>query len=106
MSRSRPTTPAPAAGSAARPSGRPHTAAVPAMSRTTGRPGPDEPVLEISQIQGNILAGFNKDYQTFLFLRITDATAARAWLQSLAPTITTTEEVLAFNRLYKALRAR
>ena len=31
---------------------------------------PVEPVLNVTDIQGNIVAGFNKDYQTFLFLRM------------------------------------
>src|SRR4051794_26994319 len=33
-------------------------------------PAPQEPVLELTDIQGNILAGFNKDFQSFLFIRI------------------------------------
>ena len=30
----------------------------------TAAVGPDEPVLDVDDIQGNILAGFNKDYQS------------------------------------------
>jgi|SRR5215831_259544 len=73
---------------------------------------PDElkTVLAADQIQGNILAGFNKDYQTFLFLRIVDDSAEKTdvkrWLKSQIPFIATTEEVLAFNRLFKAVRYR
>ena len=34
--------------------------------------------LKLSNIQGNILAGFNKDYQDFLFLRFSTPSRARA----------------------------
>ncbi len=66
----------------------------------------DEPVLDANEIQGNILAGFNKDYQTLLFLQIGETDAAKSWLRRLEPSIATLGEVLAFNRLFKALRAR
>ena len=69
-----------------------------------------EPVLNVDEIQGNILAGFNKDHQSFLFLRIkpaaADVTAARQWIKTtLAPLISHTGEVLAFNRLFKEAKA-
>jgi len=67
---------------------------------------PEEPVLEIEDIQGNILAGFNKDHQAFVFLRINDPAAARQWLRGIAPSIASVGEVLAFNRLFRALRGR
>ena len=66
----------------------------------------EEPLLAINEIQGNSLAGFNKDYQTFLFLRIQDVVGAKVWLQTLAPTISTLAEVLTFNRLFRSLRIR
>lgn len=65
-----------------------------------------EPVLDVDQIQGNILAGFSKDHQTLLFLKITDATACKQWLKAIIPFIATLEEVLAFNRLFKRIRSR
>ena len=49
-----------------------------------------EPQLDVTNIQGNILAGFNKDYQTLVLLRITDPVAARAWLKRLVPYVATT----------------
>jgi Dyp-type peroxidase family len=66
----------------------------------------DEDVIDIRNIQGNILAGFNKDFQTLLFLRIVDATEFREWLKELVPFVASTAEVLAFNRLFKQIRAR
>lgn len=65
-----------------------------------------EPVLRIGNIQGNILAGFNKDHQTLLFLRITSPEHCKRWLRELTPFIATVEEVLAFNRLFKTIRKR
>jgi Dyp-type peroxidase family len=67
---------------------------------------PDEPVLNVRNIQGNILAGFNKDYQTLLFLEITKVEQFKEWLKELTPFVATTAEVLAFNRLFKEIRSR
>lgn len=62
--------------------------------------------LEVDDIQGNILGGFNKDFQTFLFLEITNAAQFQDWLRSQIPYIATSAEVLAFNRLFKWVRSR
>lgn len=67
---------------------------------------PNEPVLNIQNIQGNIVAGFNKDFQTLIFLKIVDIHHFKRWLKSLIPFIATTAEVLAFNRLFKEIRKR
>jgi deferrochelatase/peroxidase EfeB len=67
---------------------------------------PYEPVLDIDEIQGNILGGFNKDHQTMLFLSITDVAEFRYWLHDLVPFIATSTEVIAFNRVFKAVRSR
>jgi Dyp-type peroxidase family len=69
-------------------------------------PDPEEPALRVDQIQGNILAGFNKDNQTLIFLRIEEPKQFRKWLQTLVPFVATTEEVLSFNRLFKSIRSR
>lgn len=75
----------------------------------------DEPLLDMDDIQGNTLAGFNKDHQAFLFLAINAedehaAAASRAWAKEwigrLAPHISTAAEVHQFNQLFRALRAR
>src|SRR5262245_26909525 len=66
----------------------------------------NEDVINIKNIQGNILAGFNKDFQTLLFLRIIDPREFREWLKELVPFVATTAEVLAFNRVFKEIRAR
>ena len=87
----------------------PFQPAAPVLARHVGTPlaaAAAEEVLDIRNIQGNILAGFNKDHQALLFLEITDAARAKRWLQFITPSIATTDEVLGFNRLFKALRAR
>jgi Dyp-type peroxidase family len=69
-----------------------------------------EPMLRVDNIQGNVLPGFNKDFQAFLFLRIVDPdkelTNVRRWLREMIPFIATCEQVLAFNRLYKQVDER
>jgi Dyp-type peroxidase family len=65
-----------------------------------------EPVLNMGNIQGNIIAGFNKDFQALLFLQIVDPGACRTWLRGLVPFVASAREVLAFNRLYQAVRGR
>ena len=67
---------------------------------------PEEPVIDVDDIQGNVLAGFNKNHQTFLFLEILDPESAKLWIRAIIPHIATVEETLAFNRLFRALRNR
>jgi Dyp-type peroxidase family len=62
--------------------------------------------LDLDQIQGNILAGFNKNHQAFMFLRLGESTAARSWMAAIAPQIATSAEVGAFNALFKSIRRR
>jgi Dyp-type peroxidase family len=62
--------------------------------------------LALDEIQGNILAGFNKDFQTLLFLKIEEPEVFKLWLEQLVPFVATTREVLHFNRLFKELRVR
>jgi Dyp-type peroxidase family len=57
-------------------------------------------------IQGNIVPGFRKDYQHFLFLRIAERDLAKRWLQAMAPSVTSMEEALAFVRLHRSMRLR
>ena len=64
-----------------------------------------EPLLQVNNIQGNI-AGFSKDHQTMLFLKITDFKRFRHWLEAFVPFVATAEEVLHFNRLFKEIRSR
>ncbi|HVG01005.1 MAG TPA: Dyp-type peroxidase [Chloroflexia bacterium] len=69
-------------------------------------PKVDDDVLRIKEIQGNSIAGFMKDHQMFIFLKITDVKQFKGWLAGMVPFIATAEEVLAFNKLFKLLRTR
>ncbi len=81
-------------------------ALVPTKSSAAYPDEPHEPVLRVSEIQGNIVGGFNKDFQTLIFLRIDDATAFKPWLARFADVVATADEVIAFNRLFKSTRRR
>jgi Dyp-type peroxidase family len=63
-------------------------------------------VLELDEIQGNILAGFNKDHEALVLVAFPSAEAGRRWLADLAPEIASSEEVEAFNRSFRAAVAR
>lgn len=63
-----------------------------------------EELLELGDIQGNILAGFNKPYMTFLCLRVEDAAAARGWLRDLAGDITPASSSLDAKVMFRSLR--
>jgi Dyp-type peroxidase family len=59
----------------------------------------------LGNIQGNIVGGFNKDYQAFLLLKFTNAYAARSWLASIIDEVATSSDVLAYNRVFKQITA-
>ena len=74
-------------------------------SRKKSRPV-TEPLLDIHNIQGNILAGFNKDHQRLIALRIRGLAEARRWLARIVPSINSLAEVYQFNALHRMQRAR
>ena len=57
-------------------------------------------------MQGNVIPGFNKDHQHFLFLKVRDVVRARRWLRRLAPRLATMGDVLEFKRAHRAARLR
>ncbi|HMF83395.1 MAG TPA: Dyp-type peroxidase [Acidimicrobiia bacterium] len=65
-----------------------------------------DPEIDLAEIQGNVLAGFNKDHQRLLFFRLDDVDRARAWLATIVDETATSEEVLAFNDVFRRARAR
>jgi Dyp-type peroxidase family len=65
-----------------------------------------DPDLNLENIQGNVLAGFNKDHQRMVFFRVGDRDRARRWLGTILDEIASSEEVLAFNDLFSRARAR
>jgi Dyp-type peroxidase family len=65
-----------------------------------------EPVLDVHEIQGNILPGFNKDHETLLFFTIADPNQAEKWIGLISKNISTLYEVQNFNKVYKSTRQR
>jgi Dyp-type peroxidase family len=68
--------------------------------------GSDEPVLELSDIQGNIFPGFNKSHQVLLGLKIIQPLAVKAWIQFITPEIATANEVQRFRELRAVMMQR
>ena len=63
--------------------------------------------LDLENIQGNIVAGFNKDHTSYLFFALPDDQAqARAWLDHLVDQVATAQEVQQFNDLFRVVRRR
>ncbi|TMD62720.1 MAG: Dyp-type peroxidase [Chloroflexi bacterium] len=58
-----------------------------------------------AEIQGDILAGLNKDYRVYLFLELPDQAQGRAWLQEVIPYVSMTNEVAPFNEAFSAAKA-
>lgn len=63
-----------------------------------------EPLLDAQDIQGNILAGFNKDQQQLLALSFRDLPAARRWLRRIVDEISSLDLVHHFNSLFHKAR--
>jgi Dyp-type peroxidase family len=78
----------------------------PQASPESGDTSETDPDLALDDIQGNVLAGFNKDHQALLFLTFPSAAAGRAWLASSAASIASSQEVDAFNASFKSSVAR
>lgn len=76
----------------------------PAPEPAPAPPPAESSLRESANIQGNILAGFRKDHQTFLFLRFADPEQARSWLGKVARRIATTAQVASFNREFSRAR--
>ncbi len=72
----------------------------------------NEPVYDANaqaDIQGNVIPGFNKNHQQFLFYAFPNQAGqakTRAFLKWLTPYVSTIEEVVAFRRLRRARRQR
>jgi len=69
-------------------------------------PPKDEPLLALDEIQGNIIPGFLKDHQHFVFFVVTDASAAKKCLSNLNSRLSTAAEVLKAHSLWKEQRQR
>jgi Dyp-type peroxidase family len=66
----------------------------------------DPPLRSSVEIQGNVLAAFNKRHQMFLLVAFADAERGRQWLGDMAPLAASTNGVEDFNEEYSACRRR
>ena len=66
----------------------------------------DPPLRSSVEIQGNVLAAFNKDHQTFLLVAFADAKRGQQWLRDIEGLVATTKEVEDFNEEFSARRSR
>src|SRR5689334_10953192 len=64
--------------------------------------------LNLANIQGNVLGGFNKDHQLNLFLKFKGDAAGRAWIKDIAEEIagSSSADVIQFNNEFSTLRAQ
>ena len=65
-----------------------------------------EPVLDVTDIQGNIIPGFKKDHRTLLGFTFNNSNEAKKWVKLLSSHISTLSEVLNVNRTYKSEKKR
>lgn len=66
-----------------------------------------EPVFDSAiqaDIQGNVIPGFNKDHQAFLFFQFSRIKDCRTFLKWLVPHLSSMDEVVAFRKVFRALR--
>jgi Dyp-type peroxidase family len=64
--------------------------------------------LNLSNIQGNSIGGFNKDFQSNLFLKFTDDVAGRAWITEISDEVaqSSSAAVIEFNNQFSTLKAQ
>ncbi|MEV7119490.1 Dyp-type peroxidase [Kitasatospora griseola] len=82
------------------------------MTTTSARPSTvpaieqlPQPMLRTStDIQGNVLAAFNKDFMDFRYLHFPDAAKGRGWLSAILNTVATTSETEDFNEQFSVAR--
>jgi len=62
--------------------------------------------LNLENIQGNVLGGFNKDHQLNLFLKFKDNAGGRAWVKEIADEVakSSSANVIQFNNEFSRLR--
>ena len=66
---------------------------------------PDEPVLAVDDIQGNVVPGFLKPRQHVICLVITDPAPCRRWLASVADELTSCAQAMETRRRIREHRA-
>jgi Dyp-type peroxidase family len=67
---------------------------------------PAVPPLDLTDIQGNVFGGFNKDNQTFIAVLFPSVGAGRAWVNSVRAHVASSAEVVAFNNAFRSVASR
>jgi len=62
--------------------------------------------LDLDDIQGNVMPGFSKDHQAFVFVRFRGVDEGRKWLVESQPHIASARAVDRYRSLYRSPRAR
>lgn len=65
---------------------------------------PEEPLLEIAEIQGNVLPGFMKPTMRLCAMTVVDPQKAKQWIWEISPRITSLAETLESRAKVRALR--
>ncbi|MEI7999791.1 MAG: Dyp-type peroxidase [Actinomycetes bacterium] len=81
-------------------------AATTPTTKTSATDPANDPVLDLADIQGNVVAGFHKDHQALVFVAFASAAAGRSWLARTAPMVASSREVASFNATFRAVVAR
>lgn len=66
---------------------------------------PRPKLRDSTEIQGNILAAFNKDHLTYLYVRFPDAQRGRAWIAGMLNCVSVTKDVEDFNEQFSVARS-
>ena len=82
-------------------SGDQDSAGQPGNPASASPPSPQRD-LELDDIQGNVVAGFHQHHQAMVFISIPTASAGRAWLGALAPTVVSSAEVEAVRASFRS----
>jgi Dyp-type peroxidase family len=62
--------------------------------------------LDLENIQGNIVPGFSKDFQTFVVVRFAGADEGRTWLAAMQSQLASANELRGFRIAFTSLKAR
>lgn len=65
-----------------------------------------EPKLDVDEIQGNIIPGFNKDHVLLIGLTINNVDKAKKWISNIVDNISTCNEVYNFNKTRSLIKTR
>ncbi len=60
----------------------------------------------LSDVQGNVWPGFNKDHEALLLVSFPAPDSGRRWFRTISPEIASAQEVSMFNALFKQVRSR